>query len=242
MAYVERSTGGDNLIPSSDAVSFTYSPAAGSNRLALICCAAANLNDQVNTCWPATLSWGGQTINRTLSVSDNNAHAALYLATESQIAALSGGVLSISLVDEGTNIGLGDENTPVVVALYEDVEQTLADSDSVLDGATLTLTTTAGDLVFGFMGARSDNSPTTADTSRWSLNPGGGTNIQDAKTLGAEKTASGTSTQIDIGGSPAQCGFIAVAMTPTAAATDALPAAQRSTPRGALRTGNSGAI
>ena len=215
MAYVERSTGGDDILPSGDVVSFTYSPAAGSNRCALITCVAANLNDQVNTCWPASLTWGGQTINRTISVTDNNIHAALYPVFETAIAALSGGSLSVSLVDEGTNIGT-IENMQVIVALYADVEQAFIDTDSVLDAATLTLTTASGDLVFALMGSRSDNTPTSADTVRWDKAGTGA--VEDAGSMGTEKTASGTSTQIAFGGSPAQCAEIAVVMRPAAAA------------------------
>jgi len=198
--------------PAGSTINFTQTVSAGSNRIAFILCGGGYRNGKTDSVWPATLTWGGQTINRGLTHSDNNADAACYVAYESDIAALSSGSGSITLDETGA---LGTEGYVVSILVYEDVNQTLADSDSVLDGTSRTLTTTSGDICMGAAMCRGSETPTTTDTERFSANSG--TNIGDCNALGWDETASTTSTVVDVGGSPSRLVLFAYAMTPEAA-------------------------
>ena len=141
-------------------LTWDYTPPAGSNRLALVIL-ARGYNDGSLDSFPATGTWGGQTINRTSQLFEGwagNGELAVYVVTEATIAAMSGGAGSITMPDP--SVGNATYQTSIVV--FQDAVQTISSSNlgAASGSATLAITAGSDDLVVSVANCRGDGSLT----------------------------------------------------------------------------------
>lgn len=165
---------------STTAMSFNYTIPAGSNRGAIVALIRGYNNDS-NNVFPASLTYGGQTIARHAQAyagGNSNGEMATYLLDETDIAAMSGNTCSVTFGD--ALAGSSVEVVYMVIAVA-DSNQTLVDSDVVTNNVSasplsVTVTSASGNLVIVLGGVRADGtlSSQTGFTNITSANPGVG--------------------------------------------------------------------
>lgn len=182
----------------------TYAAPAGSRRLGFICVSRGYCNGATSV-FPSTMTWGGQSISMLTTEVEafgpSNCGSALYMATESQIAAMSGGAYTITY---DTSIP-GTAQVTVQIVVLGDCDQTLADTDQVAgsySSMSVALTTTSGDLCLGFFAERGDQGDLTLGsgmTSVLTTNASSSNNEYSSQRTDSI-TASGASTTVQCSG------------------------------------------
>lgn len=184
----------------------TISVESGSRRYMLVFVSRGYVND-ANSIFPTSITVGGQTVNAITTEAEsgggggNNSGSIVYGANEATIAAMSGGAFTITYdVTLATSYEIS-----VSVVFLGDVDQTAGVVDSDQVGTTgspksRTLTTTSGDLCFGFGDQRGDqtaNSLGTGMTAFDTLAPSSASLSKSSQRIDTI-TASGASTTVQM--------------------------------------------